>query len=354
MNAAVLLLALLSLATLASRQGGFAALLASTLPACVAGLVAGPRALGYLSTPLLTGLSLATAVGVCWLGMLLGLRWRQHPPHVAALFPATALVVVVAAASAMLGAGVLAMWRATPTFDVAMACGLLVAATLVPFSTSSQDAIRRASTVDVLALVAVWAAVLLLCASVAATTTFVLWGLALAVGMSAVLIGGDDDVRRFSAVLAATALITALAWALDVHVGVVGSGLGLGIGVRARRSTFEGMLSATAEPVRLVVAFLVAAGLAIDGKAAAIGVVVGLGVAGIVVVVALARRQSLRELASSTATSSTGLLVLGGLALLHAPLPEPTVAALGIAFIVVDVVAVGASLWSRRALRGAA
>jgi hypothetical protein len=352
-NAAVLLLALLSLATLASRQGGFTALLASTLPACVAGLVAGPRALGYLSAPLLTGLSLATAVGVCWLGVLLGLRLRQHPPQVTSLLPAAALVGVVAAASALFGAGVLAMWRATPALDVAMACGLLVAATLVPFSTSSNDAIRRASTVDALALVAVCGAVLLLFDLSMATTTFVLWGLALAVGMSAVLVGGDD-VLRFSAVLAATALMTAVAWALDVHVGVVGSGLGLGVAVRARRAGFEAMLLATAEPVRLVVAFLVAAGLAVDGKAAAIGVVVGLGVAGIVVVVALARRRSLLELASSTATSSTGLLVLGGLALLHVPLPEPTVAALGIGFIVVDVVAVGASLWSRRSIRGAA
>jgi hypothetical protein len=353
-NAAILLLALLSLATLASRQGGFAAVLASTLPACVAGLVAGPRALGYLSAPLLTGLSLATAVGVCWLGVLLGLRLRQHPPHLTSLVPAFALVVVVAAASAVLGAGVLSMWRAVPTFNVALACGLLVAATLVPFSTSSHDAVRRASTVDALALLAVWIAVLLLFAHTAATTTVVLCGLACAVGMSAVLIGGDDDVRRFSAVLAATALMTAVAFALDVHVGVVGSALGLGVVVRARRSTFEAMLSATAEPVRLVVAFLVAAGLAVDGKAAAIGAVVGLGVAGIVVVVALARRQSLRELANSTATSSTGLLVLGGLALLHAPLPDPTVAALGIGFIVVDVVAVVASLWSRRAMRSAA
>jgi hypothetical protein len=352
-NAAILLLLLLSLATLASRQGGFAAVLASTLPACVAGLVAGPRALGYLSTPLLTGLSLATAVGVCWLGVLLGLRWRQHPPQLTSLVPAAALVVVVAAASAVLGAGVMSMWRARPTFDVALACGLLVAATVVPFSTSSHDAIRRASTVDALALLAVCGAVLLLFAHTAAITTVGLWGLALAVGMSAVLIGGDDDVRRFSAVLAATALMTAMAFALDVHFGVVGSALGLGIVVRARHSTFESMLLATAEPVRLVVAFLVAAGLEVDGKAAAIGVVVGLGVAGIVVVVALAQRQSLRELASSTATSSTGLLVLGGLALLHARLPDPTVAALGIAFIVVDVVAVVASLWSRRALRGA-
>jgi hypothetical protein len=353
-SAALLLLALLSLATLASRQGGFTALLASTLPACVAGLVAGPRALGYLSGPLLTGLSLSTAVGVCWLGVLLGLRLRQHPPQVTSLLPATALVGVVAAVSALFGAGVLSMWRATPASGVAIACGLLVAATLVPFSTSSQDAIRRASTVDALALAAVCGAVLLLFDRSTATTTFVLWGLALAVGMSAVLIGGDDDVRRFSAVLAATALCTALASALDVHLGVVGSGLGLGIVARARRTAFEAMLLATAQPVRLVVAFLVAAGLAVDARAAAIGVVVGLGVAGIVVVVALARRRSLRELASSTATSSTGLLVLGGLALLHAPLPEPTVAALGIGFIVVDVVAVGAALWSRRTERDAA
>ena len=81
----------------------------------------------------------------------------------------------------------------------------------------------------------------------------------------------------------------------------------------------------------------------------------GVGAAAIVVVVALARRQTLRELASTAATSSTGLLVLGGVAVLHAPLPEPTLAALGLAFVVVDIVAVAAVLWSRRleAVRGA-
>lgn len=352
MNAAVLLLVLLSLATLASRRGGFAALLASTLPACIVGLGAGPRALGYLSTPLLTGLSLSTAVGVCWLGLLLGLRLRQHPPEPARLLPSLLLVVVVSATSALLGAGVLALWRATPPLDVAVACGLLVAGTLVPFSTSSGGAMRRASTVDLLALVAVCAALLILWPAATMTTVASL-GIAAAVGASAVLVGGTDSVRRFSAVLAATALMTAVAWALDVHVGVVGCGLGVGVGLFSRHAPFEGMLTATAEPVRLVVAFLVAAGLAVDERAAAIGVVIGLGVACIVVVVALAQRSTLRELAASTATSSTGLVVLGGLALLHAPLPDSTVAALGIGFVVIDIVAVGAALWSRRIDRSA-
>ena len=357
MSSILVLLLLLSLATVASRRGGFAALLASTLPAFVAGLVTGPRALAYLSSSMVTGLASATATGLCWLGLLLGwrasrggLRPRSLGRGVAVVGVVAALVVVVQLVAEQLGVEG-STWRER------IAIGLIAAAMLLPFSASDDDGATDSSRgLDVVVVVALLAALGLLSGLPTVVVTVGVFAIAVLAGVSALLVGGHDPNRRFPAILSAAALVTGLAWALDVHVGVVGVGVGIGLALLDRPRQLDGMLDATRGPVALVAACLVGAMVPLSGTAAVLGVIIGLVVLVVVLITSTDNDPATTLLDTAiqrAASSTTGLLLFGGLLLANhgAFLSDDITGAIGVALVVIDAAAVTAVLVKRGTAR---
>ncbi|HEY1098472.1 MAG TPA: hypothetical protein VGF99_06075 [Myxococcota bacterium] len=349
MSSLLILLVLLSLATLASRRGGFAALLASSLPAFTVGIAAGPAGFGYLSASSLHSLAPAAATGICWLGLVLGHRAsRRHGLAPRSIARAVFVVVVTACLIAAIVTAADHWWSVSSSLAVRGGIGLLGATILLPFSGNPAGADDNDSrALDLVVVASVVVAVLLLVGRgpfVATLGTLVAGALA---GVSALLVGGNDDARRFPALLAAAALITGLAWALDVHVGIAGVGIGVGVSLLDRHRQIDALLDPTAGPVALVVAFLVGALLPL------VGVGIGVGVAfSIVAMIVIAGSSNATTDDDGTivdgavvraATSATGLLILGGLLLerdARAALGDIAGSALGIALGVLDAVVV--------------
>lgn len=356
MSSILVLLLLLSLATVASRRGGFAALLASTLPAFVAGLVTGPRALAYLSSSMVTGLASATATGLCWLGLLLGWRASRGGLRARPLGRGVIIVVVVAALVVLAQLVAERFGLEASTWPVRIAIGLVAAAMLLPFSASDDDGATDSRGLDVVVVVALIAALGLLSGLPTIVVTLGVFAIAVLAGASALLVGGHDPNRRFPAILSAAALVTGLAWALDVHVGVVGVGVGLGLSLLDRPRQLDGMLDATRGPVALVAACLVGAMVPLSGTAALLGVAFGLIVL-LVVLITSADDDPATTLLDTAiqraASSTTGLLLFGGLLLANhgAFLSDDITGAIGVALVVIDAAAVTAVLVKRGTAR---
>ncbi len=353
MSSILIILALMSLATLASRRGGFAALLASSVPAFAAGLIAGPQALHYISVEAANTLSPATAVGVCWLGVLLGWKLTATRPRGRALGRNLGVVVGGALVAGLMFAA--AAWLTTALSTITMvAAGFVVAAMILPFSVAGDDPEDTAGdngrALDLVAIVGVVAAVAALLGKETLALLVIAVLVATLAGAAALLVGGHDNQRRFPAVLSATTMLTALAIALDVPVGIVGVGVGVGLGIVDRPRTFDAFLMATRAPMRLVVAFLVAMSVPISVASTLLALALGLGQLLVVYVFSVDKDPLTNRFDTAVlraASSSTGLLVLGSLLMMDriTPVLGPFVTgALGLSAIIVDVVAAGVLL----------
>ena len=351
MSSILVLLMLLSLATVASRRGGFAALLASTLPAFAAGLVTGPQALAYLSTSMTTGLASATATGLCWLGLLFGWRASRGGLRPRATVRGALVVVIVAALVVIAQVIGVRFGLEVTTAANRVAVGLVAAAILLPFSTSDDDN-GDSRGLDLVVVVTMCAAFGLLAGFAVVVVAAGIFALAVLAGISALLVGGHDPNRRFPAILSATALVTGLAWAVDVHIGVVGVGIGIGLALLDRPRTLDGLLEATRGPVALVVAFLVGAVVPLSATAAIFGAVLGVVVLAVVVATSADNGPTTTLLDTAiqrAASSTTGLLLFGGLLLANhgAVVSDVVTGAIGSALVVIDGAAVTAVLVKR-------
>ncbi|MBI1944478.1 MAG: hypothetical protein HYS27_02210 [Deltaproteobacteria bacterium] len=343
MTSLLVLLALLSVATLAARRGALGEILggASTPVPVVFGLVLGPAGLGFLAPSVVDGLGPALAVGVCVLGLIAGMRAAApiayERPDRRTLVPLLDLVLIGAA---LFGAARLAVLpidlEAAPATSL-LAAALLAAACLgAPASSGSEARFAK-----IAALVLAAAAVGL--ASPLALVAVLGFG---AVGALAVLlIGGPSAGPTFVAALGA---ITLIAGASLVR-GVPGVLAGVVVGAIVSRSRAGSVLSPLAEraerPVRIVVAVVIAAAAPMSVEAA----VLGAGLAGIALAVATTTLGA--TFAARTGALASSSLALALAASLTATGVAPTLLApLLIAVAVVDAVA----LLTRLAVRSPA
>ena len=76
MTSLLVLLALLSVSTLSARRGALGEIVGGSITPVpvIFGLVVGPGGLGFLAPSVVAGLGPALAVGVCWLGLIAGMR----------------------------------------------------------------------------------------------------------------------------------------------------------------------------------------------------------------------------------------------------------------------------------------
>ena len=353
MSSILILLTLLSLATLASRRGGFAALLASSVPAFAAGLIAGPHALHYISIAAARTLSPATAVGVCWLGVLLG--WKLTNARLR--LPSLGRNVLVLGLGAVV-AGLLflaaALLTTSLSTEVIIAAGLVTAAIILPFSVAGEDPEdrtgRNGRALDLVAVVAIACAIGVVLGLKILAMLIVAVLVAMLTGAAALLVGGTDTQRRFPAVLSATTMITALAVSLDVPIGIVGVGLGVGLAVIDRERNFDGFLQSTRAPLRLVVAFLVGLEVPVTVVTSVLALTLGLSQLLVVYLVSFDKDPGTSRFDTAVlraASSSTGLLALGSLLMMDR-LPDLlgplVVGALGLCAIIVDILAVAVLL----------
>jgi hypothetical protein len=372
MTAILVLLALLSIATLASRPGAWAtAIDRSATPLLVGGaLLCTPAGLAVLSAELIDSMRPALAVGVTWLALLTGLRsataTAQAAIHDTRATRRAALVVVVATVASVLLA-VFAVWvsvvlglHAPIPLGLLAGAGLIIGGALVgspPVEEAERDV--RAHLVHAGELVAMVCAVLALAVlppwsplppSLAAVTVV---GGGLLLALLQRLAGGSAEGDRATRTIAALGIITLTAGLL--HKARLPSAVcGLVAGVALARTdlgrALRDGLNPTERPARIVVVFLAALVMPLSRTALLVGLL--LAAAQILVQLvatswAVGHRPSLRALANGLTSSATPVLLAASYALAGLPEGDLLLATVVVAVVVTDLLAAGITLYAR-------
>lgn len=337
MSSLLVLLALLSVATLAARRGAMGEILggSSTLVPVVFGLVVGPGGLGFLAPSVVAGLGPALAVAVCLLGLVAGLRAgapiEHEPPDRRALVPVVILALVAAA-----------LWvrgrTVGPALDVsALAAAALLAAACMGAPASTGGEARYAKVVA-LALAAFAMAL------VDAPVLAVVIGLGVVGAAVVILVGGRASGPTLVAALGAITMVAGASLAR----GAPGVLAGVAAGAVLARSRVGAVLSPLAEraerPLRMVVAVLVAASVRVDLDAAVTGVVLAA-----IAIAAAAATLGATKAARSDAYASSSL----ALALTASLTATGVAASLLVPLVLAVALADGVALAGRLALRRA-
>lgn len=360
MSSLLVLLVLLSVATLASRRGSFDKMMTSgATPILVAlGAVIAPAGLGFLPPSVLQGLLPAVDVGVLWLAMLAGVRasgtlertgmvrGAVAASGVTALV-ASAVTLVVLRGSATLGSPLvddLHVLPASVLVGVALAC--------TPARPGGRASTARARFVQ--------AAVAELLALAAAVSVLAVWsdgsraaatvGLGVLGAAIAYLLAAQTGLAPVVAVLAAGTLLAGLS-ALAHLPGAVAGFIAGTLSARTRDlSSLSSWLFATERPVRVVVTVVVAASAGVDLFHLLPGAILGLVAVGVLVganLLLVDDAPRLDRLAATVAMSTTPMVVVASFAHIDVAPAQSLLPVVLVAVSVADAAAFTLSLWAR-------
>jgi hypothetical protein len=370
MSALLLLLLLLSVATIASRPGPFAAALdrvASPL-LILCGLALGPLGLAVVSTSLRGGLEQALAVGVTWLGILFGLRSSSDelPPGTA--LRAFAVVAASTAASVLLAMAAMATpallgWRAPSSPALLAGAALVVGGALVgspPVDRENRAELAlRTTLIDLGELIATACAIAALAVLPSWTglpTSFValvVIGVGLLLALLQRLLGGSaggDVATRTIALLGVVAVAAGLLHEAGLPSAVSGLVAGTVLGRTDLGRALTSSLMQTERPARIVVVFMVGTLMPLSTTALLVGALLALGQLAVQLVAtswAVGHRPSSQALATGLSSSSIALVIAASFALAGFPEGGLLVSSSAVAIVLTDVLAAGLLLRGR-------
>ncbi len=371
MSALLVLLFLLSIGTIASRPGALAGVVdrVATPLLIVMGLACAPEGLGFLTSSLVHGLEPALAVGVTWIGILVGLRSASHD-FSDTRGNARAIIVVVAATAASVLMALMAMAlprlagiRTDDTFHMLAGAALILGGALVgspPVDAAIRaDMAMRSHLVDVGDLVATVCGVVAiailpswsalpppLAAVIVVSAGFLLALLQRLLGGSA----SDDAATRIIALLGVVAVAAGLLHAAGLPSAVSGLVAGAILSRTELGRALRDALSPTERPARIVVAFLIGTMIPISSTALIVGVLLALGQLGVQLVAtswAVGHRPSAIALASGLTSSSVPVVIAASYALAEFPEGELLLATAAVAVVTTDLLATIIALTGR-------
>jgi hypothetical protein len=383
MSALLVLLALLSVATLASRRGAFDDVIAhASAPVLVAlGAFVGPSGLSYVGPSIVSGLEPALAVGLVWLAFLAGLGAVDTRDAAAAASPVEERARLVAIAGAIFGVGALAAVVAggrlvgiglegVDDLDLAaLAVLALLGVTLAALRIHLPDndaEVTAPGTADVpraLALLSYARAAERLALAAAAGAFaiagelrgIVVIGLGLFAAAIVHLLARQPAVPPSVATLGAILLLTGFARLAEVPAAVAGLVAGAVFTLGRRADDLARPLVATERPVRIAVTAVLGMSVAIGVPELIAGAALGLAVAAAHLVVAAVLggwpRSTMKLWRGTRAvggTSTTPLLVVAALAGVAVPGAAALLPVVLVAVAVADTVAFALSLAARR------
>ena len=369
MTALLILLGLLSVATIASRPGPFAAALDRiAAPLLIgSGLALGPLGLGVVSASLRGGLEQALAGGVTWLGIVLGLRSSSIdlqqgtlPRAIVVVAAATGSSVLVATAalatpaligwqpplsSPLIGGSALVIGGAVVgTLPVGEGPGAVVARGLFH---DCGELVATACAIAAVAVLPSWTGV---AASIVAVVVIgvglLLAGLQRFLGGGA---GGDAETRLIS-LLGVVAVAAGLLHEVGLPSALSGLVAGLALGRTALGRALGASLLPTERPARIVVLFLIGAMTSMSTSAVLIGGILALGQLVVHLIAtswAVGRSVNLGELAAGLGSSSIAVVIAASFSLAGFPEGALLVSSSAVAVIVTDLVAAGLLLRGR-------
>jgi hypothetical protein len=280
----LVLLGLLSIATLASRRGAVDQLVQSASTPLLVGLgvLLSPRVLGVLSPSTVAGLGPALDVFATMLALVLGVRTAAltRADVRPALIGATGVLVSVALALAVL---VSATLLADIHIDsrILFGAALLVGAGLAGLPADGKDTPHQ---------VAAWAHATEICAALVALAALavscgvdapVAAGFTVALGavgaLVFLLLPSGDEVARTIALLGVVTLLTGLSRIVEVPGALAAFLMGLAIGRSTAGQTLAPLVLAAERPLRIVVTLIVASTVSIGLHDLAIGAALALG-----------------------------------------------------------------------------
>ncbi|MCP4501271.1 MAG: hypothetical protein GY822_15030 [Deltaproteobacteria bacterium] len=301
MNAILVLLVLLSFATLASRRG-FAAFVFHQISTPVllgVGMVFAPRGLNLLPTGTLEALEPALRVGAAWLALLIGLRGLQpHPTRsylrrawtslVASLFTWGGLSLIVYGMIVLLDTthqGLDATFSRLDALGAALLLGGLAAQTGLGMTAEALASLpkipahrilrflcRHDEAIGAVALcVALWLWPLsvdvnpIYAEPWQASLTVIVLGSLLGLAHLFTALGSEDNRVTMVALLGFIVLGTGLCWELHLPEAAVGFFFGIMLGIAGRgQNLLDQGLAGTERPVRLVLLVLIGAQLSVS------------------------------------------------------------------------------------------
>lgn len=374
MSTILVLLLLLSIATLASRPAALSGLLdrLSTPLLILLGIGCAPRGLALLSSSLVESLEPALAVGVTWLGILIGLRSASreagHADQGRASLRATIVVVSSTLASVLLAMAALTAphllgLRSDDNAPLLAGAALILGGALVGSPPIDRDnrieLALRSRLIDVGDLIAVACAIVALAIlppwsplppSMAAV---VVVGSGLLLALVQRLLGGSangDPATRTIALLGVVAVGAGLLHDAGLPSAVAGLVAGVTLGRTELGRVLREALAPTERPARIVVVFLVGTMMPLSLTSLVVG---GLLAAGQLVVQlvatswAVGHRPSARVLATGLSSSSAPLVVAASYALAGLPEGELLLATAAVAVVTMDVLAAAIGLGTR-------
>lgn len=330
MSAILVLLALLSVATLASRRGSLRTFVdtAATPLLIAAGALCAPGALGVLSAKLVGELQPALAVGVTWVAVMTGLRaGAANGKRSRATSRATTVVVTASVTSVVLAALCLAVpgalgWVAPVGPSVLLGAALVVGGAMVGSPpVEANETVFRSRVVSLSELVATLGAV-------AAITVLPAWsalspidvaavvvGSGLVLGLLQRLSGGSASADANARTIAMLGLVTLAAGLLHnaaLPSAVTGLVAGLTLSRTSLGQALRDELNPTELPARIVVAFLVGTLLSFDRSLVLVGVLVAVSQLAVQLVStswAVGHSPSVKAVAAGLISSATPLIV---------------------------------------------
>lgn len=335
MTSLLVLLGLLSVATIAARRGRFGELVggAATPVLVLAGVAVGPRGLGFLTPSVVSGLAPALDVAICWLGFIAGLRAgapiAHERPDRRALLPLLNAMLAAAVVQAFASSGLWALDGAALPVAALLAGACLGA----PASTGSDARFAK--------IVALVAAALALSLASPASLAVVL-GLGSVAALVVLLAGGHDASGTLIAVIGAVTLVAGLSGIAGAPALLAGVAAGAILARSSAGRALWPLAERSERPVRIVVTVVVAASAGVDTGAAALG-------AALAVVALLAGALTLGPShAARTGALASSSLALALVASLAAAGTAPTLLApLLVAIALVDAVAMALGLATR-------
>lgn len=330
MSAILVLLALLSVATLASRRGTLRTFVdtAATPLLIAAGALCTPAALGVLSAKLIGELQPALAVGVTWVAVMTGLRaGAEGGKPSRATSRATTVVITATVTSVVLAAVCLSVPRALglPAVlepPVWLGAALVMGGAMVGSPpVEANESVFRARLVQLSELVATLGAV-------AAITVLPAWSVLSPIGVAAVVVGsglglgllqrltggsasGDSNSRTI-AMLGLVTLAAGLLHNAALPSAVTGLVAGLTLSRTTLGQALREELTPTELPARIVVAFLVGTLVSFEASLVLVGALVALSQLAVQLVStswAVGHSPSLKAVAAGLTSSATPLIV---------------------------------------------
>jgi hypothetical protein len=364
----LVLLALLSVAALAARQGAVTLVTsAATTTALLAmGFAVSPHALAFLPPSAVHSLDPALLTGLCWLGIVIGDRalsgGRESVMRAVgvALPLAVAGTAIAAVATIAVGGGsALPPAAGDEGVDTFALLVLVGGALLVGATTASAPATAVGGNApdagDIVGALIALVAFFVVRGMAEPAIVDVLMVLGAGVGLALVLrmvAGTGDGLTLVIAALGVAALAAGAATALHVPVGLVGVVIGLTLSRSRAGIALRTATSPTEKPVRYAVAFLIGMRVVPDLQTLAVGVILGaslLVLEGLLLWRSLGARPSGKVLAERIATQTAPLVWAPSVVLATLGSLDSVITIVAVTLVLTDIAAVALRLGSRSA-----